>query len=109
VAIVLAIGVANAQNPGDEKVNLNPGLSLEICTGNQQCQQVGTKVTMDSNWRWFHTKGGYNNCYDGNMWSSECSDPNQCIETVKLRVLILMTGGVPMVWMPVETDFPSSL
>ncbi len=26
---------------------------------------VGTKVTMDSNWRWFHTKGGYNNCYDG--------------------------------------------
>ncbi len=39
VAIVLAIGVASAQNPGDEKVNLNPGLSMEICTGNQQCQQ----------------------------------------------------------------------
>ena len=39
VAIVLAIGVANAQNPGDEKVNLNPALPMEICTGNQQCQQ----------------------------------------------------------------------
>ncbi len=39
VAIVLAIGVANAQNPGNEKTNLNPGLSMEICTGNQQCQQ----------------------------------------------------------------------
>jgi len=85
VAIVLAIGVANAQNPGNEKVNLNPGLSMETCTGNQQCQQVGTKVTMDSNWRWFHTKGGYTNCYDGNMWSSECSDPNQCIENCEIE------------------------
>jgi len=80
-----ACAFAGAQNTGTEKVNLNPGVSMEECTGSQNCQKVNTKVTMDSNWRWFHTKGGYTNCYDGNQWSSECSDPSTCIENCELE------------------------
>ena len=31
---------------------------------------VNTKVTLDSNWRWIHIKGDYQNCYEGAEWDN---------------------------------------
>nr|BAF57425.1 putative glycosyl hydrolase family7 [uncultured symbiotic protist of Mastotermes darwiniensis] len=37
------------------------------------------EVTVDSNWRWTHTKGSTKNCYDGNLWSKDlCPDAATC-------------------------------
>jgi cellulose 1,4-beta-cellobiosidase len=34
---------------------------------------------LDSNWRWTHIVGGYQNCYTGNQWDqSLCPDPVTC-------------------------------
>ena len=34
-----ACALAGAQNTGNQKANLNPGVSMEECTGNQNCQR----------------------------------------------------------------------
>ena len=34
-----ACALAGAQNTGNQKANLNPGVSMEECTGNQNCQK----------------------------------------------------------------------
>nr|BAF57418.1 putative glycosyl hydrolase family7 [uncultured symbiotic protist of Mastotermes darwiniensis]BAF57428.1 putative glycosyl hydrolase family7 [uncultured symbiotic protist of Mastotermes darwiniensis] len=42
-------------------------------------QTVNGEVTVDSNWRWTHTKGSTKNCYDGNLWSKDlCPDAATC-------------------------------
>ena len=34
-----ACALAGAQNTGNQKANLNPGVSMEECTGSQNCQK----------------------------------------------------------------------
>jgi len=87
VGVLLGVcALAAAQKTGHEKQNLTPDLSMEECTGNQQCTRVNTKVTLDANWRWVHAAGGYQNCYDGNHWdTSLCPDPQTCIQNCELE------------------------
>jgi len=40
-----------------------------------------TKVTIDANWRWIHTKKGFANCYSGTTWDKTvCPDSKTCME-----------------------------
>lgn len=42
-------------------------------------QTVSAGLTLDSNWRWFHAKSGYENCFDGSGWVSKyCPDAKTC-------------------------------
>jgi len=78
--IILASAAAVlGQQPGSQKKNDHPSLPMQSCTGNQQCTTEQTSITLDANWMWVHTKGSYQNCYDGNKWDTKiCPDPATC-------------------------------
>ena len=42
--------------------------------------QLATSVTLDSNWRWWHNKDGYDNCFAGDWVQKYCPDPLKCAE-----------------------------
>jgi len=86
VLTVLLPAVVLAQKPGGETKNYNPSLTMQECSGNQNCQSVNTKVTLDQNWRWVHVEGGYENCFTGNMWdNSVCPDGPTCVDNCELE------------------------
>ena len=46
---------------------------------------MNTKVTLDSNWRWIHIKGDYQNCYEGAEWDNNfCPDVATCTQNCVL-------------------------
>jgi cellulose 1,4-beta-cellobiosidase len=53
-------------------------MTWKKCTGKGSCTSVNGEVVIDANWRWLHTTEGYENCYDGNEWTSECSSATDC-------------------------------
>jgi len=54
-------------------------MSLKSCTRSSGCSSAPAPVTMDANWRWVHTQGGYQNCYKGSEWDRTlCPDPATC-------------------------------
>merc|ERR1711953_1287463 len=79
VAFLAFAVVVDGQAPGSAKVNSFLNMAIEECTGQENCNRVSTKVTLDANWRWIHEAGGTTNCYDGNIWdNSFCPDPATC-------------------------------
>lgn len=80
-AIVAAIGLAGlakGQKVGTVNPEVHPKLPMSQCTASG-CSTLNTEITLDSNWRWLHTTGGYTNCYTGNTFdSSICSSASAC-------------------------------
>jgi len=75
------VGLAVCQQAGTQKENECLDLQMEECTGAEDCKAVKTKVTLDSNWRWLHEAGNYENCYTGNLWDDTlCPDSATCTE-----------------------------
>ncbi|KAG8900472.1 Exoglucanase 1 [Tulasnella sp. 403] len=64
------LAVASAQQVGTNTAEVHPKLPTQKCTGNPGvCTTQQTSIVLDSNWRWVHFTGGYNNCYTGNTWA----------------------------------------
>lgn len=41
---------------------------------------------MDANWRWYHEKVGYANCFDNDAWvTKDCPDPESCIKNCSIE------------------------
>merc|ERR1719331_2156139 len=77
--IAALLGYISAQQIGNQKAEYHPKMSLSKCTTDGGCQKESKSVTMDANWRWLHNTGGYQNCYEGNSWSTQyCPDPDTC-------------------------------
>ncbi|KAI0635812.1 cellobiohydrolaseI [Trametes polyzona] len=71
------VGTLTAEN--------HPRLSVQQCTGKNNCQTQQHSVVLDSNWRWLHSTSGSNNCYTGNTWDdSLCPDPDTCARNCAL-------------------------
>ncbi|KAI0375167.1 cellobiohydrolaseI [Pilatotrama ljubarskyi] len=67
------IGTLTAEN--------HPRLTMQQCTGKNNCQTQQHSVVLDSNWRWLHSTSGSTNCYTGNSWdASLCPDPATCAQ-----------------------------
>jgi len=67
-----------AQQAGSQTQERHPTLSFSECTSSG-CQSRSGEVTIDANWRWTHTAGGYTNCYTGNSWDQTlCPDAATC-------------------------------
>ncbi|KAI0674559.1 cellobiohydrolaseI [Trametes maxima] len=67
------IGTLTAEN--------HPRLSIQQCTGKNNCQTQQHSVVLDSNWRWLHSTSGSTNCYTGNTWDeSLCPDAVTCAQ-----------------------------
>lgn len=65
------VGTLTAEN--------HPRLTVQQCTGKNNCQTQQHSVVLDSNWRWLHSTSGSNNCYTGNTWdASLCPDATTC-------------------------------
>ena len=57
---------------------VHPKLTVTECTSNA-CIDKEMGITIDANWRWYHNKEGYDNCFDSNGWSSAyCPDAATC-------------------------------
>jgi len=79
--IAFLAAICHGQQAGEQKENKNLDLQLEECTGAEDCTPLKTKVTLDSNWRWTHKTGDYQNCYTGNLWDDGlCPDAETCGE-----------------------------
>lgn len=81
-AALLLAPLARAWRAGNQQTESHPRLTWKRCsgTGGNNCQSVNGEVVLDANWRWIHNNGGYENCYDGNTWSSQyCSSNSQCL------------------------------
>ena len=78
--LVLALAtMSSAQQVGTQQTETHPTLSVSSCTTSAGCKAETKDVVLDSNWRWTHTSGTTDNCYEGNTWSSdlcsgECTD-----------------------------------
>jgi len=80
------VGGALAQSPGTEKENMVLSMPIQHCQSEGNCQTEQATVSMDSNWRWIHEKGGYTNCYTGNEWDqSICPDSATCTQNCVLE------------------------
>ena len=85
---VLASLVAGglSQGVGTNQAEVHPKLTWQKCTAPGSCSNVNGEVVIDSNWRWVHKKGGYENCYTGNTWdSSACPDNESCAANCELE------------------------
>ena len=72
------LAVAAAQQVGKETAEKHPKMSWQKCSSGGSCSAVNGEVVLDANWRWLHEVGGYENCYDGNVWTDKCSTPEDC-------------------------------
>ncbi|KAI1075589.1 glycoside hydrolase family 7 protein [Whalleya microplaca] len=78
VVSAAVLGLASAQQVGDQTAETHPKLTWSKCTAPGSCTETNAEVTIDSNWRWLHGLEGTENCYDGNEWTSECSTAEDC-------------------------------
>lgn len=63
---------------------------VQHCQSEGNCQTEQATVSMDSNWRWIHEKGGYTNCYTGNEWDqSICPDSATCTQNCVLGLSLV--------------------
>lgn len=74
------LAAARAQQACSTQAEVHPKLSWQKCATGGTCSTVQGSVVLDSNWRWAHTVGGSENCYDGNKWTSVCTDSKTCVE-----------------------------
>lgn len=85
VALGALLGAAAAQQVGTQQTETHPKMSWQKCSSGGSCSTVQGEVTIDSNWRWVHDKGGYTNCYTGNKWNDTiCSDSKKCAQNCAL-------------------------
>ena len=72
------VALARGQGVGTQQTETHPKMTWQKCT-ESGCTDVSAEVTIDSNWRWTHVKGSYENCYDGNEWNSTaCKSATDC-------------------------------
>jgi cellulose 1,4-beta-cellobiosidase len=84
-AIAALMAVATAQQVGTDMAETHPKMSWSKCSSGGSCSTVQGEVVLDSNWRWLHTVGGYDNCYEGSEWTSKCSSPEDCASKCALE------------------------
>ncbi|KKK12991.1 hypothetical protein ARAM_000917 [Aspergillus rambellii] len=73
------LSAVQAQNVGTQQAEIHPSLTWQTCSSGGSCSANQGGVTVDANWRWVHTVGGYTNCYSGNKWdTSICSTDEEC-------------------------------
>lgn len=83
-AVLTAFSV-KAQLVGTYQTETHPPLSWQKCT-KSGCSNVSGSIVLDSNWRWVHSKSGYNNCYTGNTWDTTlCPDNKSCASNCALE------------------------
>ncbi|KAF4612635.1 hypothetical protein D9613_011799 [Agrocybe pediades] len=84
-AILTAFSV-KAQLVGTYQTETHPSISWQKCTKGGGCSNVSGSVVLDGNWRWVHSKSGYNNCYTGNTWDKTlCPDNKSCASNCALE------------------------
>lgn len=79
--ILLAfVAAARAQQACSSQAETHPKLTWSKCATGGTCTAVQGSIVLDSNWRWTHTVSGSENCYDGNKWTSICTNNAQCAQ-----------------------------
>lgn len=74
LSLLFLLTSAYAFSAGTVKTNVLQSLPIKI-----DGVVKNTYATLDSNWRWIHKNGGYENCFSGNSWvSAYCPDPATC-------------------------------
>lgn len=85
-SLAALLGAVTAQQVGTEQTETHPKMTWQKCTSAGSCTTVNGEVTIDSNWRWVHDKGGYTNCYTGNEWNTTiCKDSKSCASNCALE------------------------
>ncbi|TPX31673.1 hypothetical protein SmJEL517_g05045 [Synchytrium microbalum] len=79
------ITLGNAQSPGTLTPETQPKFNIQQCTA-AGCTSVPGTLTVDANWRWFHTSNGSTGCYNGNKWDATlCPDGKTCVKNCVLE------------------------
>mmetsp|Transcript_58460 Transcript_58460/g.115916 ORF Transcript_58460/g.115916 Transcript_58460/m.115916 type:complete len:810 (+) Transcript_58460:58-2487(+) len=84
--VLSAAWSATAQQAGGSKNEVHVPLGISRCAGGA-CSPEAASITMDSNWRWLHSAGGFKNCVkkDGSGWDSGvCADPASCAKSCQI-------------------------
>ncbi|SPO05179.1 probable cellulose 1,4-beta-cellobiosidase [Cephalotrichum gorgonifer] len=71
------LATAMAQQVGTEQTETHPKITWKNCSTGS-CTDVNAEIVIDANWRWVHEIDGYENCYDGNVWTDKCSSADDC-------------------------------
>ncbi|KAG5650879.1 Exoglucanase 1 [Sphagnurus paluster] len=81
------LAIVSAQQVGTYTAEVHPKMSWQKCTKAGGCvAQSEASITLDANWRWVHSVGGYNNCYTGNTWDKTlCPDGKTCATNCALE------------------------
>ncbi|KAL2760025.1 carbohydrate-binding module family 1 protein [Sodiomyces alcalophilus JCM 7366] len=78
------LATAMAQQAGTLETETHPKITWQNCSSSG-CQTVNAAVVIDSNWRWAHDVGGYENCFEGNEWTGVCNGDDDCAKNCEIE------------------------
>lgn len=80
-SLVFFCTIAAAQQIGLNTPEIHPSLPSQKCTLSGGCQTVDTSIVLDSQYRWLHSKDGYDACQVTGGWDPTlCPDGVSCAE-----------------------------
>lgn len=81
----LLASAALAQQMGNYTQEVHPKLPSWECTVKDGCVQKNTSIVLDSDFRWTHTVGGYDNCKPAGLNTTLCPDAKTCASKCALE------------------------
>eukprot|EP00420_Gonyaulax_spinifera_P030000 CAMPEP_0197872370 /NCGR_PEP_ID=MMETSP1439-20131203/2488_1 /TAXON_ID=66791 /ORGANISM="Gonyaulax spinifera, Strain CCMP409" /LENGTH=469 /DNA_ID=CAMNT_0043491361 /DNA_START=64 /DNA_END=1473 /DNA_ORIENTATION=- len=88
VVALACSSAAVAQQAGSQHAEGGPAMTLQTCTKGAGCSEEAALVTLDANWRWAHSAGGYANCYKDSQWDKTlCPDGKTCAANCALETV----------------------
>jgi cellulose 1,4-beta-cellobiosidase len=94
LAAVLASRVVVAQQIGTYTPEVHPVLPSWECTVKGGCVAKNTSVVLDSDYRWTHTVGGYDNCKPNGLNKTLCPDAATCAKNCALEGVNYASYGI---------------
>jgi cellulose 1,4-beta-cellobiosidase len=93
LAVSLLATIALAQQPGAYTPEVHPTLPSEVCT-RAGCKAVNTSIVLDSNYRWLHEVGGYDNCVVNGFNTTICPNATACGQNCALEGVDYSSYGI---------------
>jgi len=96
LSVLALAAVATAQQIGTYTPEVHPKLPSQKCTrGPAGCKTVDTSIVLDSQYRYLHAVGGYNNCQVNGGWNTTvCPDGTKCAQNCAVEGVDYSTYGI---------------
>jgi cellulase len=93
-ALLAAIDMTNAQQPGTGTPEVHPKLPTYKCTTAGGCVQQDTSIVLDWNYRWIHTNGSVSCTTSSGINATLCPDEATCAQNCVIEGATYTSSGI---------------